>query len=58
MIGKFTHLAHCSEEGDYFSGNQFVATDCAFEGDGIFWCSYTNPLPSILLPISEAAVVL
>jgi hypothetical protein len=31
------------EEGDYFSGNQFVATDGAFEGDGRFLCSYKNP---------------
>ncbi len=30
-------------EGDYFSGNQFVATDGAFEGDGWFMFSYKNP---------------
>ncbi len=31
------------EEGDYFSDNQFVATDGAFDGDGRFLCSYKNP---------------
>jgi hypothetical protein len=31
------------EEGEYFSGNQFVATDGAFEGDGTFFCSCKNP---------------
>jgi hypothetical protein len=30
-------------KGDYFSGNKFVATDGAFEGDGRFMCSYKNP---------------
>jgi hypothetical protein len=30
-------------EGIYFSGNEFVATDGAFEGDGRFMCSYKNP---------------
>jgi len=30
-------------EGDYFSGEEFVAADGAFEGDGRFHCSYKNP---------------
>jgi len=30
-------------EGDYFSGEEFVAADGAFEGDGRFRCSYKNP---------------
>lgn len=31
------------EEGLYFSGDQFVATDSASESDGRFLCSYKNP---------------
>jgi hypothetical protein len=27
-------------EGDFFSGNEFVTTDGAFEGVGRFMCSY------------------
>ena len=30
-------------EGDFFSNDEFVAADGAFEGDGRFHCSYKNP---------------
>jgi len=30
-------------EGDYFSGEEFVAADGAFKGDGRFRCSCKNP---------------
>jgi hypothetical protein len=31
------------EEGQYFSADQFVATDGAIEGNGRFLCSYKKP---------------
>jgi len=30
-------------EGDYFSDNEWVSSDGAFDGDGRFLCSYKNP---------------
>jgi hypothetical protein len=44
MIRKsFTSSLLYLQEGDYFSENEFVASDGAFEGDGHFRCSYKYP---------------
>jgi hypothetical protein len=41
--GVFTSSLLYLQEGDYFSEDEFVASDVAFEGDGHFRCSYKNP---------------
>ncbi len=37
---EFTSSLLYLQEGDYFSEDEFVASDGAFEGDGHFRCSY------------------
>ena len=39
----FTSSPLYLSEGDYFSDDEFVAADGAFEGDGRLKCSYKNP---------------
>ena len=39
----FTSSPLYLQEGDFFSLEEFVAADGAFEGDGRFLCSYKNP---------------
>jgi hypothetical protein len=39
----FTSSPLYLEEGDYFSEDEFVAADGAFEGDGCLKCSYKIP---------------
>jgi hypothetical protein len=39
----FTRNPLYLQEGDFFSDNQWVSSDGAFEGDGRFLCSYKNP---------------
>ncbi len=39
----FTSSPLYLEEGDFFSLEEFMAADGAFEGDGRFLCSYKNP---------------
>jgi len=39
----FTSSPLYLQEGDYFSEDEFVASDGGFEGDGRFRCSYNNP---------------
>jgi hypothetical protein len=39
----FTSSPLYLQEGDFFSEDEFVASDGGFEGDGRFRCSYNNP---------------